>query len=121
MFFKKIYYGVHWGWLLLCEGVRSWCGKPRHRHLTRQLIAIPYEYSGHPYQYVLAKKRGVRPVTSVTDHTGADVTGAVLPMMGPNFDWHNTPIKPADLGFESLTFANVMGETWSVLGDELLH
>ena len=55
--------------------------------------------------------RGPAPVLQISDDEGYDVTRAVLPFMGPKYNWHGMGITPKNLRYESLAFEYSDGES----------
>jgi hypothetical protein len=72
------------------------CGKNKYE--------VSYILHGKTYKIRTNIKKGPSPIYKICDGDKNDITDIILPLMGPNYDWHNNIFTPNDLGFESIMF-----------------
>lgn len=65
---------------------------------------VSYILHGKTYKVRTNIKKGPSPIYKICDGGKNDITHIILPLMGPNYDWHNNLFTPKDLGFESIMF-----------------
>lgn len=57
------------------------------------------------YSILYKKYTGPSPIIGIVDNaTQTDITDILLPFMGPNFNFHGTPVTPSLFGYSSITF-----------------
>jgi hypothetical protein len=101
-----------WGWVF----VKSKAIQKYHERFVSEEhepfsngIKIKYHYKGSTYYYVMKKKRGLRPVSEITNEFGKNITDEVVPFLGPNMDCHNTILFPGDFRYEKMIIRLVDG------------
>lgn len=65
---------------------------------------VSYILHGKTYKVRTNIKKGPSPVYKIYDGSKNDIGNIILPLMGPNYDWHNNIFTPKDLGFEIIIF-----------------
>ena len=82
------------------------CGKNNYE--------VSYILHGKNYKIRTNMKKGPSPIYKICDGDKNDISNIILPLMGPNYDWHNNIFTPKDLGFESMMFelVNARGLTF---------
>ena len=78
-------------------------------------IQIKYNYRGKSYYILSSIPRGPLSkkinIHKICNAEGKDVTGNILPFLGPNFDWHNLSYTPNDFNEDTLKFILDNNET----------
>lgn len=81
------------------------------KKVKKNTYLVTYVIDGKVYKMFVVPTRGPAPVLQISDDEGYDVTRAVLPFMGPNYNWHGMGITPKNLLYESLAFEYSDGES----------
>jgi len=74
------------------------------RKLSKNEYELSYVIRGRIYKMIITQHRGPSPVLQVINEVEEDVTDAVVPYMGPQYDWHSSNVSPGVLGYETLIF-----------------
>ena len=77
-----------------------------HRHYI-----IHYPYGVTWYKVIIPRRRGPCLIDTVTDADGNDVKDDVFAFMGPSHNFHGVQVTPKLLGYKSLTFTDLTGES----------
>ena len=81
------------------------------RKIGKNKYLVQYTINGRLFKMVVWPRRGPVPVLQVSDEHRNDVTDAVVPYMGPAYDWHRRNVSPGTLGYASLLFELSNGES----------
>ena len=81
------------------------------KRVKKNTYLVTYVIDGKVYKMFVVPTRGPAPILQISDDERYDVTRAVLPFMGPNYNWHGMGITPKNLLYESLAFEYTDGES----------
>lgn len=80
-----------------------------------------YYYDGiTKYCVVFPIKRGPTIFINVTDENNVNVTQNIIEFAGVGKNFHGIPTTPKMLGYNSLTFIDMDGESWTFSSDEII-
>lgn len=82
---------------------------------------IQYVLHDKIYRIKTKHKRGPKKIEWVEDETGKDVTERFNSYLGPNEDFHGTPLSPHDLAYKSLRIHYRDGSSVYIEGDCKIH
>jgi hypothetical protein len=84
----------------------------RDKKVGKNIYLIEYELSGKQYKMIVKQRRGPCPVVSITTETMNDIMDAVIPYMGPNYDWYGVKHpSPNTFGCDKLIIQYLNGTT----------
>lgn len=89
-------------------------------HIDNKSSIISYVLDGRLYKIHTKRRKGPVLVLLVIDHHSKDVSNLILPFLGPQRNWHNTPFTPSFWNKDSLTFELSSGETKTFSKDEVI-
>ena len=74
------------------------------KQIDKKTYEINYELNSKIYTIIIKKKFGPPPVIKIINENNIELTGKILPYMGPGYDFHGTNLSPSFFGCEKLTF-----------------
>ena len=80
------------------------------RKIGKRTYEISYTVEGRIYKHVVGLRRGPSPVARAIDENGNDLTGEILPYLGPSHDWHKRQFSAEFFGVDAVTFQLSTGE-----------
>ena len=78
--------------------------------IDKNTYEIQYVINNKLYRMIKVPNRGPRPIVSVHDENGKDVTRILLMYYGPNYDWHYVPLYPNFFNRSKLIFDMINGD-----------
>ena len=82
---------------------------------------IQYLLHDKVYKIKTRKKRGPKRIVRVEDEQGNDITEKFFSYLGPNHDFHGTPMSPRELCHEVVHIYYRNGDMKKVEGDSKIH
>lgn len=87
--------------------------------ISKSRILVEYTFNKNTYKFFANLRRGPSNVVEMRDGD-SDVTATILPYLGPNEDWHGMKVTPGDMGLNSLTIMDVMGDETTYEKDQVI-
>ena len=88
--------------------------------IHHQYYLVHYPYGATWYKIMIPRNRGPCMIDTITNDVFEHVKKEVIPFMGPGHNFHGSRVTPGMLGYESLTFTFINGDTRTFCKNEIL-
>lgn len=108
---------------MVCDVYKTFYNSSSLEKVSSSIYMLPYKHMGKTYKMFMCIRKGPKQIQRVTDKNEKDVTEQVFSYMGPNNTFHNTPfpITPQLIGYDTLHFHTMKGETKTFQAEEPIH
>lgn len=96
---------IEWVRKLMTNQLGNRCIEMHHKYYI-----IEYPYGVSWYKIVVPRRRGPSKIAEICNEWGRDVKEEILPFMGPSHNFHGLAVTPSQLGYNELTFTDLVGD-----------